>query len=96
VLSELVAEAARQDARDRALEELGAGVEVPEHAVARWLKKLAQLPQFGGPKDFFGGSPDVRRLTPHGVEVARSSEVLGEGVACAGALGIDRSPNDVV
>lgn len=40
VLSELVAEAARQDARDRALEELGAGVEISERAVHRWLKKL--------------------------------------------------------
>ena len=30
VLSDLVAEAARQDARDRALNELGEGVEIPE------------------------------------------------------------------
>jgi hypothetical protein len=43
VLSELVAEAARQDARDRALEELGAGVEIDERAVARWLKKLGAV-----------------------------------------------------
>jgi predicted transcriptional regulator len=40
VLSELVVEAARQDARDRALEELGAGVEISEREVHRWLKKL--------------------------------------------------------
>ncbi len=40
VLSELVIEAARQDARDRVLNELGAGVEIPEQAVQRWLKKL--------------------------------------------------------
>ncbi len=40
VLSELVTEAARQDARDRALEELGAGVEIPEHEIRRWLRKL--------------------------------------------------------
>jgi predicted transcriptional regulator len=40
VLSELVTEAARQDARDRALAELGAGIEVPEREVRRWLKKL--------------------------------------------------------
>jgi hypothetical protein len=43
VLSELVLEAARQDARDRALTELGAGVEVPEREVNRWLKKLGAL-----------------------------------------------------
>lgn len=40
VLSELVVEAARQDARERALEELGAGVDIPEREVQRWLKKL--------------------------------------------------------
>lgn len=40
VLSDLVAEAARQEARDRALDELGAGVEVSEKEVRRWLKKL--------------------------------------------------------
>jgi predicted transcriptional regulator len=40
VLSELVAEAARQEARDRALEELGAGVDIPEKEVRRWLRKL--------------------------------------------------------
>jgi hypothetical protein len=43
VLSELVSEAARQDARERALEELGAGVEIPEREVNRWLKKLGAL-----------------------------------------------------
>ena len=40
VLSELVVEAARQDARDRALDELGAGVDISEQDVRRWLKKL--------------------------------------------------------
>jgi site-specific recombinase XerC len=40
VLSELVAEAARQDARERALLELAAGVEISEREVQRWLKKL--------------------------------------------------------
>jgi hypothetical protein len=40
ILSDLVAEAARQEARDRALEELGAGVEISEKEVRRWLKKL--------------------------------------------------------
>jgi hypothetical protein len=43
VLSDLVAEAARQDARDRVLEELGSGIEIPEHQVQRWLKKLGAL-----------------------------------------------------
>lgn len=43
VLSEIVAEAARQDARDRVLDELGAGVEIPEREVRRWLKKLGAL-----------------------------------------------------
>lgn len=43
VLSDLVAEAARQDARDRALSELGAGVSLPERAVNHWLKKLGAL-----------------------------------------------------
>jgi hypothetical protein len=43
VLSELVQEAARQDARDRALEQLGAGVEIPEREVERWLKKLGAV-----------------------------------------------------
>jgi transposase len=40
VLSDLVKEAARQEARDRALEELGAGVEISEKEVRRWLHKL--------------------------------------------------------
>lgn len=40
VLSELIAEAARQDARDRALEELGSGVPISEREVRRWLKRL--------------------------------------------------------
>ncbi len=40
VLTELVLEAARQEARDRALEELGKGVDIPEQEVRRWLKKL--------------------------------------------------------
>jgi hypothetical protein len=40
ILTELVAEAARQGARDRALEELGQGVDIPEREVQRWLKKL--------------------------------------------------------
>jgi hypothetical protein len=40
VLSDLVVDAARQDARDRALEELGAGVEISEREVQRWLRKL--------------------------------------------------------
>jgi hypothetical protein len=40
VLSEIVTEAARQDARDRVLSELGDGVDIPEREVQRWLKKL--------------------------------------------------------
>ena len=40
VLSDIVAEAARQDARERALSELGSGVEILEREVQRWLKKL--------------------------------------------------------
>jgi predicted transcriptional regulator len=40
VLSELVLEAARQDARDRVLDELGAGKEIPEAEVQHWLRKL--------------------------------------------------------
>jgi hypothetical protein len=42
VLSELVADAARQDARDRVLSELGAA-EISEREVDRWLKKLGAL-----------------------------------------------------
>jgi vacuolar-type H+-ATPase subunit E/Vma4 len=40
VLSEIVVEAAQLEARDRVLEELGAGIEIPEREVERWLKKL--------------------------------------------------------
>jgi predicted transcriptional regulator len=40
VLSELVVEAAQQDARERVLDELAAGQEIPEREVQRWLKKL--------------------------------------------------------
>ena len=40
VLSELVLDAAQQDARDRALAELGAGVDVSDREVQRWLRKL--------------------------------------------------------
>ena len=40
VLSDLVIEAAQQDARDRVLAELAAGKEIPQHEVLRWLKKL--------------------------------------------------------
>jgi predicted transcriptional regulator len=40
VLSELVVEAAQLEARDRALEELGAGVSISDREVKRWLKKL--------------------------------------------------------
>ena len=43
VLSELVLEAARQDARDRVLGELGSGVEIPDRKVNHWLKKLGAL-----------------------------------------------------
>ena len=40
VLSELIVEAAQQDARDRVLAELGGDVEIAERDVRRWLKKL--------------------------------------------------------
>jgi len=43
VLSDLVAEAARQDARDRVLEKFGSGVAVSERDVQRWLKRLGAL-----------------------------------------------------
>jgi hypothetical protein len=43
VLSELVAEAARQDARDRALQEHGEGVDISEREVQRWLKRLGAV-----------------------------------------------------
>ena len=37
VLSELVVEAAQQDARERVLEELGSDEAIPEREVTRWL-----------------------------------------------------------
>jgi hypothetical protein len=40
VLSDIVASAAEQDARERVLDELGSEVEIPEAEVQRWLKKL--------------------------------------------------------
>lgn len=40
VLSEIVVEAAQLEARDRALSELGADVEISEREVERWLKRL--------------------------------------------------------
>lgn len=40
VLSELIVEAAQQEARDKLLEELGAGVEISERDVEKWLRKL--------------------------------------------------------
>ena len=40
VLSELIVEAAQQDARDRVLDELGSNVAIQERDVQRWLKKL--------------------------------------------------------
>lgn len=40
VLSEIVTEAARQEARDRVLAELGEGVEISEADVRRWQKAL--------------------------------------------------------
>lgn len=40
VLSELINEAAQQDARERVLAELGAGVAIREQDVQRWLKRL--------------------------------------------------------
>jgi hypothetical protein len=40
VLSELVVEPAQNEARDRALEELGEGVDISERDVHRWLKRL--------------------------------------------------------
>jgi len=40
VLSDLVLEAAQQEARSRALDELDAGVVIQEREVQRWLKKL--------------------------------------------------------
>lgn len=43
VLSDLIAEAARQDARDRVLNELGTGVSISDRDVNHWLKKLGAL-----------------------------------------------------
>jgi hypothetical protein len=40
VLSEIVVEAARQEARDRVLAELGEGVEISEADTRRWRKAL--------------------------------------------------------
>ena len=40
VLSDLVVEAALEDARERVLNELGSDQEIPEREVQRWLKKL--------------------------------------------------------
>ncbi len=40
VLSEIVVEAARQEARDRVLAELGEGVEISEADTRRWQKAL--------------------------------------------------------
>jgi hypothetical protein len=43
VLSDLVVEAARQDARDRVLADLAPDEEIPEREVQRWLKRLGAL-----------------------------------------------------
>ncbi len=40
VLSEIVLDAARQDARDRVLSEFGEGIEVPVADLRRWRKLL--------------------------------------------------------
>jgi hypothetical protein len=40
VLSDIVIDAAQQDARDRALAELGEGVELSEADIQRWQKAL--------------------------------------------------------
>jgi len=40
IISDLVIEAAQQDARERVLSELTAGEQIPEREVQRWLKKL--------------------------------------------------------
>jgi hypothetical protein len=40
VLSEIVVQAAQLEARDRALSEVGAGVEISEREVERWLTRL--------------------------------------------------------
>jgi len=43
VLSDLVVEAARQDARDRVLADLAPDEEIPEREVQRWLQRLGAL-----------------------------------------------------
>jgi 2-methylcitrate dehydratase PrpD len=43
VLSELIAQAAQQEARDRVIDTLGEGVDVSERDVERWLRKLGAL-----------------------------------------------------
>jgi hypothetical protein len=43
VLSEIVAEAAQQEARERVLEDLGSGLEIPDREVERWLRKLGAV-----------------------------------------------------
>ncbi len=40
VLSELIAQAAQQEARERVLATLGDGVEIADREVERWLRKL--------------------------------------------------------
>lgn len=40
VLSDLIAQAAQLEARDRVLETLGDGVEIDDRDVLQWLKKL--------------------------------------------------------
>jgi hypothetical protein len=40
ILSEIVVDAAQQDARERVITELGSGKEIPEREVQRWLRKL--------------------------------------------------------
>ena len=43
ILSDLVRDAAVQDARDRALDELGSGIDISERQVQRWLRKLGAM-----------------------------------------------------
>ena len=43
VISELVVEAAQQDARERVLEALGSDEPIPEREVTRWLKRLGAM-----------------------------------------------------
>ena len=40
VLSEVIAQAAQQEARERVLATLGEGVEISDREVERWLRKL--------------------------------------------------------